>query len=61
MERPGTATEVESILKEVNIPKDRLEFYLNSLYEVGLLEYSRETQTVKLTRAGREKDSVFMR
>jgi len=50
----------KSISHELNMPNERIEFYLKELCEIGLVEYSKIKKTISLTTLGKKREKVFL-
>jgi len=49
----------ETIAQEANVPLLRLEFYLDTLQSLGLVNYSFENCTIRLTAFGLKQKRLF--
>jgi hypothetical protein len=50
---------LQAIAAETGVTVNRLQFYLDCLHEIGLLEYSKNNTKVLLTEKGRTATYVF--
>jgi hypothetical protein len=49
----------ETLAKEAEIPLVRLEFYLDTLQDLGLIKYSFDDCVIRLTSFGKQQDRLF--
>jgi hypothetical protein len=47
------------IAERANVPVEKLEFYLSTLQDLGLIKYSTKDRTIKLTAFGKKQDRLF--
>jgi predicted transcriptional regulator len=48
-----------SVAERANVPIEKLEFYLSTLQDLGLIKYSTKDRTIKLTSFGKKQDRLF--
>jgi len=49
----------EEIAARACVPVDNLEFYLDTLQNLGLIKYSWEKKTIRLTAFGKKQERLF--
>jgi hypothetical protein len=49
----------EEIAAKAHIPIENLEFYLDTLQNLGLIKYSWEKKTIRLTAFGKKQERLF--
>ena len=52
-------SQFEAISQETGIPFERLDFYLSTLQDLGLIKYSFSEQVIELTSFGSKQEKLF--